>query len=96
MVTALVLLTLATIASSSAAWITHRRSIVPIERRTVLINFVHSGNPSVRGVLFSRRAGFLVLKSVSLVERDGSVVPVDGDVVVELGQVLFLQVLPHT
>ena len=91
----IVVLGLVAVGASVAAWILHARSFVPITRRTVLVCFVDANNPTLRGVLFCRRGGFFTFKSVSLVQSDGSLVPLDGDVIVERARILFLQVLPH-
>lgn len=95
MVTALVVVGVWALVASALAWKLHAESFIPGEKRTVLINFVQSDAGALRGVLFSRRGGYFTLKSVSLVSRDGSIVPIDGDVVVERDQISFLQVLPH-
>lgn len=68
------------------AW---RRTAV---RRRVVVN-LRSGNALV-GVLFARRGRLLVLKQATLHAVHAAPAPIDGDAVVEIGQIDFVQVLP--
>jgi hypothetical protein len=95
MIAAIVVLALVAAGALAAVGIMHARTVVPISRRPVLINFVHQEHGAVRGVLFSRRAEYFCLKNAALVQSDGSLVPIDGDVLIHRAQIVFLQVLPH-
>lgn len=46
-----------------------------------------------RGVLWARRAGYLVLRNAEMIKPGGITVPVDGEVVIEAGNVDFIQVV---
>lgn len=60
--------------------------------RRVLVN-LKTGN-AVRGVLVEQAGGLLMLKASEYLEVGREPVPVDGEVLVELGNVDFVQVLP--
>jgi len=46
-----------------------------------------------RGVLWQKRARYLVLRNVELLKVGGETAPVDGEVVIERDNVDFIQVL---
>ena len=46
-----------------------------------------------RGVLWRKRWGYLVLRNAELLKGSGETAPVDGEVVIERGNVDFVQVL---
>lgn len=65
----------------------------PLElRRRVLVNL--KTEKAVSGVLWTRRRRLLVLKDATLLEPKAAPVHLDGDVVIERGNVDFVQVLP--
>lgn len=59
-------------------------------RRRVVVNLVDGGR-AIAGVLWIRRAGFLVLRDAALLEPGAEPVPMDGDVFVERDRVSFVQ-----
>lgn len=59
--------------------------------RTVIVN-LKSGR-AFRGVLWARRAGFLVLRNAEALPGGGKAAPVDGELAVPEGNVDFLQVV---
>jgi len=46
-----------------------------------------------RGVLWRKRWGYLVLRDAQMLKPRGETVPIDGEVVIERGNVDFMQVL---
>ena len=59
--------------------------------RTVIVN-TKDGH-AFRGVLWERRADFLVLRKAELLKPRSEVVPIDGDVILYRSDVSFIQVL---
>lgn len=59
-------------------------------RRKVLVA-LHTGQ-AIQGVLWTRRNNFLVLKDAQLLEPGAQPTRMDGDVIVERDQVLYVQV----
>jgi hypothetical protein len=76
------------------AWRWHRDTQMPALKCLVLLNFTHSENSALRGVLFARHGEYLLLKQVTLVHGDGTTAIADGDVLIDRARVAFLQVLP--
>lgn len=67
---------------------------MPRLRRRCIVNLRGEGADSIEGVLWTRRGRWLVLKDARLVHpADGSVTPADGEVLIDRGQINFLQVL---
>lgn len=62
-----------------------------VVRRRVVVN-LHGGQ-ALEGVLFKQSGPLLVLKNASLLEPGADPLPIDGDAIVERGQVLFIQAL---
>lgn len=62
-------------------------------RRRVLINL--KTDKAFRGVLWAKRGALLVVKSPELLEAGREPVSLDGEVIVERGNVDFVQVLPQ-
>lgn len=60
-------------------------------RQTVIVN-LKTGR-SLRGVLWQRTAGFLVLKQAALLRPRESPLPMDGEVLVPFDDVEFMQVV---
>lgn len=60
-------------------------------RRRVLVNL--KTDKALRGVLFDQRGGLLVLKGAELLEPGREPVSIDGDVVVQVENVDFVQLL---
>lgn len=59
--------------------------------RQVVVN-TKSGR-AFRGILWRKRAGYLVLREAELLKGRGETVQMDGEVVIEASNVDFLQVL---
>jgi hypothetical protein len=60
-------------------------------RRSVVVNL--RSDKALKGVLWAKQGGLLVLRSTQLLEPGHQPVPVDGDVLVQDGNVDFVQVL---
>lgn len=58
-------------------------------RRRVLVN-LHSGR-AFTGVLWARRGRLIVLRGAELLEPGNAGVPMDGDVILDRGEVEFVQ-----
>jgi hypothetical protein len=66
---------------------------MPRLRRRCIVNLRDAGSDSIEGVLWTRRGRWLVLKDARLIHAaDGSVMPADGEVLIDRAQVNFLQV----
>lgn len=91
LVGAMVLLLLVT--AGAWAW---REFYIPRVHRDVLVS-LHDG-AAIVGVLMGRRGRWLLLRSASYSSADGRQQgqPLDGEQLVPLGQVNFIQVLPPT
>lgn len=63
----------------------------PCLRQSVLLN-LHD-DTAIRGVLFTQRGRWLVLKRAELLQANQAPVPLDGDVVLECATVSFIQVV---
>jgi small nuclear ribonucleoprotein (snRNP)-like protein len=63
----------------------------PVLRR-VIVNT--RSDRAFRGVLWARRGGYLVLRNAELLKGRGEVVAMDGEVVVPVENVDFIQVIP--
>lgn len=61
------------------------------EKRVVIVNT--RTDRAFRGVLWRRRWGYVVLRNAELLKGRGETVPVDGEVVIERGNVDFIQVI---
>jgi len=59
--------------------------------RKVIVNL--RTDRAFRGVLWARRGGYLVLRNAELLKGRSEVVPMDGEVVVPVDNVDFLQVV---
>lgn len=59
--------------------------------RRVIVNT--KTDRAFRGVLWARRGGYLVLRNAELLKARGEVVAVDGEVVIDAGNVDFMQVV---
>ena len=59
--------------------------------RRVIVNT--QTDRAFRGVLWRKRAGYLVLRDVEMLKARGETVRVDGEIVIERGNVDFLQVV---
>lgn len=62
----------------------------PVLRR-VIVNT--KTDRAFRGVLWTRRGGHLVLRNAELIQPGGQTVQMDGEIVIEAGNVDFLQVM---
>jgi len=59
----------------------------------VLLNVTYNPNEALQGVLFSARGGWLTLKDVSALTPGSPPTPVDGEVVIHVSKVAYMQVL---
>ncbi len=62
-------------------------------RYTVIVN-LKSQPDAYRGILWEQRGGWLVLKNAEVLRDRSSPVPVDGDLLIDRANVLFIQVPP--
>jgi hypothetical protein len=62
--------------------------------RAVLVNLISERDTALRGVLWTSRGSWLVLKDVELLKGNSAPVDLDGEVVVHRTNVSFVQVLP--
>ena len=62
----------------------------PMLRRVIVST---KTDKSFRGVLWQRRKGYVVLRNAQLLKVRGETVPMDGEVVIDVGNIDFLQVL---
>lgn len=63
----------------------------PVLRRVIVST---KTGKSFRGVLWQRRTGYLVLRNAQLLKARGEVVAMDGEVVIDVANIDFVQVLP--
>lgn len=61
------------------------------ELRRIVLN-TKTGK-AFRGVLWQRRRGYVVLRNAQLLKARGETVPMDGEVVIEVANIDFIQVL---
>ena len=66
----------------------------PCRYRTVVVNSTTDPDTEIKGVLWSTRGAWLVLKQASIMKPNHEPMAVDGDVIIHRTQVAFLQVLP--
>ena len=66
----------------------------PAVLRVVIVNLRHDSTEAVRGVLWTSRGPWLVLRNAALLRGNQEPAPVDGDVIIPRDNVSFLQVLP--
>lgn len=59
--------------------------------KTVIVNT--KTDKAFRGVLWQRRAGYLVLRNAVLLQARGEPLAVDGELLIEVANVDFLQVI---
>ena len=59
--------------------------------RRVIVN-TKTGK-AFRGVLWRRRRGYVVLRDAKLLKSRGETVPMDGEVVIDVANIDFVQVL---
>lgn len=76
------------VAAREAQAVLERRTAV---RRTVVVSLVDGR--AIRGVLWSRRGGLLVLRGAQLLEPSAGPVDMDGEIVIERARVDFVQVV---
>lgn len=60
------------------------------ELKAGIVN-LKNGGPSFRGVIWQKRGPFLVLRNAELLRNDGAR-PLDGEVIVQLADIEFIQV----
>lgn len=65
---------------------------MPRLRRRCIVN-LRDSEDSIEGVLWSRRGRWIIVKDARLVRANGDVTPADGEILIDRGQVQFLQVL---
>jgi hypothetical protein len=64
---------------------------VPALRRLVIVNLQSDENSALRGVLWSQRGSWLVLRQCALVVPNQQPKPMDGEVLVHRSNVSFIQ-----
>lgn len=65
----------------------------PCLRQTVVVNLISEPDTAIRGVLWSMRGTWFVLKNAALLKPNLEPVTVDGDVIIDRRNVAFLQVV---
>lgn len=65
----------------------------PAKLRTVIVNLKQS-DEAIRGVLWSNRGAWIVLKDAYLLVEQKEPMKMDGEVIIERTNVAFYQVLP--
>lgn len=67
---------------------------MPRLRRRCIVNLRDAGSDSIEGILWTRRGRWIVLKDARLIHpADNSVTPADGEVLVPVQQIAFIQAL---
>jgi len=66
----------------------------PCVLKTVVINLKDEPDAAIRGVLWSTRGPWLILRQASALHGGTPAAPIDGEVVVHTDNVQFIQVLP--
>lgn len=67
---------------------------MPRLRRRCIVNLTVDGADSIEGVLWSRRGRWVIVKDARLVRAtDGTVTQADGELLIDRGQISFIQVL---
>lgn len=66
----------------------------PCLLRVVIVNLMDDSHTAIRGVLWSARGPWLILRQASLLKVGGGPTELAGDVVIERARVSFLQALP--
>jgi hypothetical protein len=66
----------------------------PCLYRRVIVNFTHSPDEAIEGVLVAYRGGWLTLKDAAALHAGQPPAKLPGDVVVDRSQIAFLQVVP--
>lgn len=61
--------------------------------RRVIVNLKGAEAPAFRGVLWQRRGRYLVLRNAEMLKARGEVTPVDGELVIPVENVSFMQVV---
>lgn len=78
------------------AWAVTVRAVwtIPHRGRRVIVNFV-TGDDALEGLLWRRAGAWVVLRDARLLSANsGQHDQVDGEVLIEVDRILFLQVLP--
>lgn len=76
----------------SLSWLLWKRP--PCLRQAVIVNLKSDDATALRGVLWSASGDWLTLKQAALVTRAAAPTSMDGDVVIPLSNVSFIQVIP--
>jgi hypothetical protein len=61
--------------------------------RQVIVNLKTERTPPIRGLLWRRRRGYLVLRNAELLRAGGQATAMDGEVVIPAENVDFIQVV---
>jgi hypothetical protein len=65
----------------------------PCLLRVVIVNLKDDPTTAIRGALWSARGPWLVLRTAALLKEGAKATPLDGDAVVHVHNVAFMQVL---
>jgi hypothetical protein len=60
----------------------------------VIVNLTFNPNEALQGVLWSQRGGWLTLRDVSALTSGQPPTKIDGDVVIHVDRIAYMQVLP--
>jgi len=71
-------------------WLRRLFGGIPCLRRRIIVNFV-DGHTAIEGVLWEQRGDWLLVKSAKALQVGRDPLPMDGDLVIECAQVLFVQ-----
>lgn len=66
----------------------------PCLLQPVIVNVKDDPSTAIKGVLWSQRGPWLTFRSCSILKANVPPMPMDGDVVIHVQNVAFLQVLP--
>ena len=66
----------------------------PCLLRAVIVNLTNDPDTAIRGVLWTSRGPWLVLRDASLLRADSNPIAIDGEAIVHRNNVAFLQVIP--
>jgi hypothetical protein len=66
----------------------------PCILRTIVVNLKDEPDAAIRGVLWSARGPWLVLRNASALPAGAGAAPIDGEVVIHYANVQFIQILP--
>ncbi len=66
----------------------------PCQRRLVIVNLKDDATTAIKGALWQSTGPWLVLRGAAFLKSNIEPAPIDGEVIVHVENVSFLQVLP--